>query len=102
MSGNRAGALKASKSNRERHGEDFYKVIGKRGGSVKTPKGFAISGKASEAGKRGGSISSRAIPIPKDKVKMIKKLRKKGYTYWAIVGETGVSYGSVYNLINKG
>lgn len=29
------------------------------GGRTKVPKGFAISGKASEAGKKGGKISKR-------------------------------------------
>ena len=32
---------------------------GSKGGKAKVPKGFAISGKASEAGKIGGKISRR-------------------------------------------
>ena len=64
MSGTKAGSQKAMATIRERHGESFFKQIGYKGGvSIKTRnpktgkalKGFAISGKASEAGKIGGS-----------------------------------------------
>ena len=59
MSGTKQGGINAAKTNRLFYGEDFYKKIGSKGGSVKVPKGFAISGKASEAGKKGGAISKR-------------------------------------------
>lgn len=32
MPGNKIGGQKAAKTNKERHGEDFYKKIGQRGG----------------------------------------------------------------------
>lgn len=64
MSGTKAGSLKALATIKERHGENFFKSIGHKGGTSikkvnpetgKALKGFAISGKASEAGKIGGS-----------------------------------------------
>lgn len=59
MSGTRSGGLKATKTNKERHGEDFFRKIGAKGGHAKVPKGFALSGKAREAGEIGGRISRR-------------------------------------------
>ena len=61
MSGTKAGGLKARKTNYERHGKDFYKKIGQKGGK-KTGilKGFALNRElARKAGKKGGSISRR-------------------------------------------
>ena len=59
MGGSRAGGLKASKTNRQQFGEDFYAKIGRLGGQVKVKKGFAISGLAIEAGRKGGYTSKR-------------------------------------------
>lgn len=61
MSGTKAGGLKAAKKNKEKFGEDFYKNLGKKGGSADHPKGrgFQLSGKAREAGRKGGKISKR-------------------------------------------
>lgn len=59
MSGSRIGGLKATITNKQRHGDDFFRKIGAKGGYAKVPKGFAVSGLASEAGKVGGRISKR-------------------------------------------
>ena len=61
MSGTKAGGQKAAKTNKERFGKDFYKSIGSKGGSADHPKGrgFQLSGKAREAGRKGGKISKR-------------------------------------------
>ena len=68
MAGTRQGGEKTRNTNYERHGADFYKNIGSIGGkraikvnpeTGKALKGFAISGKASEAGKKGGALSRR-------------------------------------------
>lgn len=62
MSGTKAGGLKARETNRLLHGEDFYKRIGKIGGSkLGVKKGFAIMPreKVVMAGRKGGSISRR-------------------------------------------
>lgn len=66
MSGNRIGGLRAAKTNKERYGEDFYKIQGAKGGSVCCDKGFAINpALASIAGAKGGRISRRGPAKPK-------------------------------------
>lgn len=62
MAGTIAGGLKASETNRKRHGADFYARIGAKGGSTPTvkPKGFAADPElARAAGRKGGTISRR-------------------------------------------
>jgi hypothetical protein len=63
MSGTRIGGLKSAKINKAKYGEDFYQRVGALGGAACVPKGFSTSGKASEAGKLGGTISSRRKDI---------------------------------------
>jgi hypothetical protein len=52
----REGSLKAVQTTKERWGEEFYAEIGKIGGMVRVPKGFAVTGRASAAGKLGNTI----------------------------------------------
>lgn len=62
MPGTPQGGIKARDRNRERHGDDFYQKLGHLGGSTptKAPKGFAANpALASEAGRKGGTISRR-------------------------------------------
>jgi uncharacterized protein len=59
MAGTKAGGAKASQTIRERD-PDYYRRIGQAGGKAKVPKGFAISGKASEAGRKGGLVARRS------------------------------------------
>lgn len=41
MSGTKAGGLKCAATNKLKHGDDFYKLIGSQGGKAKNPnKGF--------------------------------------------------------------
>ncbi len=66
MSGNRLGALKARNTNYERHGKDFFRNIGAKGGSVCCDKGFSVNpALASIAGAKGGRISRRGPAKPK-------------------------------------
>lgn len=41
MAGTKAGGLKASETNKRKHGADFYKHIGRLGGIIGTTGGFA-------------------------------------------------------------
>ena len=78
MAGNKAGAQKAAKTIKQRHGEDFYRRIGHIGGSAtpSQPRGFAsqVVGKdgltglerARIAGSKGGTKSRRG-PAKKKK-----------------------------------
>ena len=61
MSGTKVGGLKASVTNKEKHGEDFYQRIGRKGGKkCRIKKGFALNPQlASIAGRKGGKISKR-------------------------------------------
>lgn len=60
MSGTKAGGIKASKTNIERHGADFYKRIGQKGGRNGHTGGFAANrALARVAGAKGGRISRR-------------------------------------------
>lgn len=61
MSGSKIGGIKAAKTNKERHGEDFYARIGAKGGRVTgVEKGFAANNElAKAAGRKGGKASRR-------------------------------------------
>ena len=60
MAGTKAGGLKAAATNIERHGKDFYKEMGRKGGKAGNTGGFAANPKlASRAGKIGGKKSKR-------------------------------------------
>ena len=60
MVGTKAGGKKASKTNRERYGDDFYRKIGTKGGHNGHTGGFASNrALARIAGAKGGRISKR-------------------------------------------
>lgn len=62
MSGTKEGGKKAAATNIVRHGEDFYKRIGQKGGKNGHTGGFAANpALASIAGAKGGRSSSRGI-----------------------------------------
>ena len=61
MPGTLDGGKKTAKTNKEKYGKNYYKLIGARGGSVKNAlKGFGGNHElAVRAGTLGGSISKR-------------------------------------------
>lgn len=61
MVGTKAGGVKAAKTNYERHGKDFYRNIGAKGGRNGHTGGFAAmdSERVRECGRKGGLISRR-------------------------------------------
>ncbi len=60
MSGTKIGGQKAAKTNKKRHGKDFYAKIGKKGGENGHTGGFAANPElARKAGQIGGMISRR-------------------------------------------
>lgn len=60
MAGNKIGGQKAAKKNKERYGDDFYRMIGSKGGRNGHTGGFAANpALARIAGAKGGSISRR-------------------------------------------
>lgn len=60
MSGTKVGGQRAARTNKERHGSDFYKRIGSMGGKNGHTGGFASNHElAKTAGAKGGAISKR-------------------------------------------
>lgn len=60
MAGTKAGGILARNSNYARHGRDFYKRIGAKGGANGNTGGFAANRElARTAGAKGGRISRR-------------------------------------------
>lgn len=60
MAGTKAGGLKAAATNKERHGDDFYSRIGRKGGLKGTTGGlWADRELAKRAGAKGGRNSKR-------------------------------------------
>ena len=60
MAGTKQGGIKAAKTNKNRHGRDFYAAIGRKGGKISRGGGFAANRElASMAGRKGGKISRR-------------------------------------------
>lgn len=60
MAGTKAGGLRAAATNKERHGADFYRNIGKLGGKAGHTGGFAANPALAQlAGAKGGRLSKR-------------------------------------------
>ena len=60
MPGTVQGGKLAAKTNKEKYGDDFYKLMGQIGGKAKVPKGFAKNPELAKlAGAKGGKISKR-------------------------------------------
>lgn len=62
MAGTRAGGRKASVTNKKKYGDDFYRNIGRQGGSKSHPetRAFATNPElAKAAGAKGGKTSKR-------------------------------------------
>ena len=77
MAGTKAGALKARQTNIKRHGENFYKLIGAKGGRNGHTGGFASNPELARiAGSIGGRISRRG-----------KAGTEKEKTYCKVCGE---------------
>lgn len=65
MAQTKEGAKVAAITNKTRYGEDFYKVIGAKGGHNGRTGGFYVNrGLASTAGRKGGRISKRRKAEP--------------------------------------
>lgn len=61
MAGTEKGGMQAAKTNKARHGRDFYSRIGAIGGRKSRGGGFAANRElASRAGRKGGKISRRS------------------------------------------
>jgi hypothetical protein len=59
VAGTLAGGKKAAATNKERHGEDFYREIGAIGGKKSTNGGFAKNRELARIAGRKGGLKSR-------------------------------------------
>lgn len=60
MSGTLSGGKQAAKTNKERHGDDFYAKIGAKGGKNSKTGGFYANRELARiAGAKGGRVSKR-------------------------------------------
>lgn len=87
MSGTKIGGKKAAATNKEKHGADFYRNIGRMGGSKSHPetRPFAKNPElASRAGKRGGQLSKRGSAKHPRSKKTVEEtpVKKKGILGW--------------------
>ena len=65
MAGTKAGGQKAARTNKLKHGSDFYAKIGAKGGQLGHTGGFAANpALARIAGAKGGRISRRKKAAP--------------------------------------
>lgn len=68
MTGTKAGGQKAAKTNKKKHGEDFYRIIGSKGGQLGHTGGFAANPELARiAGAKGGRASRRTGEPKKEK-----------------------------------
>lgn len=70
MPGTKAGGLKAGRTNIERYGKDFYRIIGAKGGHNGHTGGFAANPELARlAGAKGGRNSRRGPAKNKTTIK---------------------------------
>lgn len=91
MPGTKAGGIKAAKTNIERHGKDFYKICGAKGGSVSCAGGFAclkvgsdgLTGpeRAKIAGAKGGRTSRRGSAEEVEANRLKRELKRQSETW---------------------
>lgn len=83
MAQTQEGGIKARDSIKEKHGPEFYKMLGSIGGKTahkinpetgKALKGFAVTGQAAKFGKRGGKAS---VKVRRQKAKELAKQLKE-------------------------
>lgn len=85
MPGTKIGGQKAAITNKNKHGEDFYRNIGRKGGLNGHTGGFASNPELAKlAGQKGGKISRRRPKevIEKEKQESINKFVNEIINNW--------------------
>jgi hypothetical protein len=95
------GAIKQRKTIIEKYGEGYFARIGAMGGSKKVPKGFALSGKAAAAGRKGGLISRRT-KITSSNVERITQEFSKGISMRELAKKYELSRNTIARIIKTG
>lgn len=105
MAGTKLGGLRCAETNKKRYGEDYYKRIGTKGGSVKSPRklkaGFGSDPELARlAGAKGGRISKRGasqLYIVSKEGKEVKRGKLS-----EVASYIGYSTGAVYVNARRG
>lgn len=89
MPGTKEGGKKAAATNILRHGKDFYREIGAKGGRNGHTGGFAANPELAKiAGAKGGRLSKRGAG-GKPRSDMGKKHMKRDSIYWSLLETEG-------------
>ena len=105
MPGTRLGGQRAAKTNKQRHGDDFYKRIGMKGGKVSTTGGFYANPELAKiAGRKGGAISRRGEATKtkemiRTNIDTIKRMVEDKAPVTKIYEATGVPKSTLYKII---
>lgn len=104
MSGTKSGGLKASKTNKKKHGKDFYAKIGAMGGRLGHTGGFAANPElAKKAGALGGRTSKRGKSLKTQQlIENVKQLRNAGMTNKELAKKFKVSESTIYRYLKEG
>jgi len=107
MAGTKEGGLKASKTNKEIYGDNFYREIGKKGGMAGHTGGFAANpALARVAGAKGGRISKRGEAnktreMIRQNYGKITEMIQNGKSVKDIAKETGIPASTLYKKIRE-
>ncbi len=102
MTGTKAGGLKAAETNRKRHGKNFYKKIGQKGGRNGHTGGFAANPELARlAGAKGGRNSRRGPALRDRKGRAITKNGEFYAKKKKVVEEPTPQEGFLYRLFKR-
>ena len=108
MAGTKIGGLKAAITNKQRHGQDFYRNIGQKGGSNGWTGGFyGKPDTARVAGTKGGRASSRGNSAKYDAIYKthywdIQRMLQEGCPYAQIARKFGLDVSALILRIRRG
>ena len=104
MAGTKEGGIKASKTNKERYGDDFYVGIGAKGGRLGRTGGFAANPELARiAGAKGGKKSRRKAGDNMHKWNMYKDEIIEEYKTGAVsMLALSKKYNISYYLVRRG
>lgn len=98
MAGTQAGGRQAAETNRRLHGENFYREIGRKGGSNGTRGGFGAGESGREQARKAGAIGGKKSKRGPAQTYL---LDGKQMSIVEIAVELGVSRNTVRNRIEK-
>lgn len=105
MSGTQLGGKKTAQTNKEKYGENYYKELGRKGGSVKHPETRWFNNHrdlASKWGKKGGHISKRGkAKLSKNEFQVIVKTSNLIKKYYPDIFKALAEYDELERMTNN-